>query len=330
MESLAICDQLRDVVKEKDYLEMRAGLYLNLGLVYNLLESQEKNGMKYIEKALAISININVKTLEFRCHFSLGEANLIKNHPAVALQCFERARKVAQHQKSTIDEADTLFEMGKTLLQLGDFKSAKNILKRCFKTMKHGNMADELRSCLIKAIKGTKLMEKVENHKGRKNETLMKTFEDLGDIFSSVKCFPKALEYYLKQLELSEKLGASKQEKAVICYSVAQSYSDDKQYDKSKEYFQKELLLRENEPEEQCDTWCNIGEVCKLAGDSFEEIEKAYKKAIECAVNSKNASRKSQLEKLLSKLRRGLKNDEQDDLEQSKIENMIALLTITL
>ena len=55
LESLSICDQLREIVKEKELLEMRARLYLNLGLVYNNLKNRKK-GMKYIEKALGIAV----------------------------------------------------------------------------------------------------------------------------------------------------------------------------------------------------------------------------------------------------------------------------------
>jgi NF-kappa-B inhibitor-like protein 2 len=312
LESLSICDQLRDIVKEKELLEMRARLYLNLGLVFTNLKNPKK-GVRYIEKALAITVNHSLKETEYRCHFSRGEIKLAEKHPAEALQCFERARKAAQHQGMKFEEADTLVQMGQILLQLGDFKGAKNILKKCFKTMKHGNMIDELRSSLIKAIKGTRLLEKLQNSRGTKDEILMKTCEDLGDLYSSVKCYSKAIHYYLKQLELSQILDKSNQEKAVNCFSIAQSYSDNTQYNKAKEYFHKELLLLEGKPQEQCDTWCRIAEVSELASDCFEEIEKAYNNALECARKCENANRKLRLLKLLSELRRKQKNDEDDD-----------------
>ena len=324
LDSLSICDQLRDIVKEKELLEMRARLYLNLGLVYNNLKNQKK-AMKYIEKALTITVNHNLKETEYRCHFSLGEIKLDENRPAEALQCFERARKAAQHQGMKFEEADTLVQMGKALLQLGDFKGAKNILKKCFKTMKHGNMVDELRSSLIKAIKGTKLLEKLQNDNGTKDETLMKTYEDLGDLYSSVNCYSQAVRYYLKQLELSKILEKPKHEKAVICFSIAQSYSDNKQYDKAKEYFHEELLLRKGRHLEECDSWCNIAEVSELAGDSLEEIEKAYNNALECAKKCENSNRKFYLLKLLSELRKRQKNDG-DELDECKINDFISLV----
>ena len=259
---------------------MKARLFLNLGLVYNLLENKKK-GMKYIYGALKVAGSVDLKDTEYRCHFSLGEIHLAENRLNEALRSFEHARKVAQHQKLAFEEADTLVQMAQVLLQLGDFNGAKNILKKCFKTMKHGDMIDKLRSSLAKSIKGTRLLETLENHRGTDRETLMKTYEDLGDLYASVKCFSKAVNYYEKQLHLSEVLGKTSDEKAVICFSVAQSYSDYKQYNKAKEYFQKELALRKDDPKEQCDAWCNITLMSKLAGDSREEVEKAYNNALE-------------------------------------------------
>ena len=315
LDSLSICDQLRDIVKEKELLEMRARLYLNLGLVYSNLKNQKK-GIKFIEKALTITVNHSLKETEYRCHFSIGEIKLSENHPAEALQCFERARKTAQHQGMKFEEADTLVQMGQTLLQLGDFKGAKNILKKCYKTMKHGNMVDDLRSSLIKAIKGMKLLAKLSAK--TKDEAQMKTCEDLGDLYSSVKCFSEAIHYYLKQLELSRILEKSNHEKAVICFSIAQSYSDNRQYDKAEEYFHKELNLLKGKQQEQCDTWCNIAGLYEQAGKSFEEIEKAYNNALQCASKCENESRKRRLLKLLAELKRRQNTDE-DELEECKI-----------
>ena len=318
LESLSVCDQLRDIVKEKELLEMRARLYLNLGLVYNQLKNQ-KEGIKYIERALKITVNLDLKDTEYRCHFSLGGIRLADNHPAEALQNFERARKVAQHQKMTFEEADTLVQMGQALLQLGDFDRAKNILKKCYKTMRHGNMVDELRLSFVKSIKGTRLLGKYENSLETNDEILMKTYEDLGDLYSSVKCFSKALHYYVKQLELSEVLeGKTKKDKAVICRSIAWSYSDLRQYDKAKEFFQKVLVLQEGQPREQCDTWCDIAEVTELAGESFEEIEKAYNHALEYVKKYKSPTRERHLLKLLSELRKKHKLEDDYTLDESK------------
>lgn len=300
VDSLSICNKLEDIVKEKELLEMKARLYLNLGLVNSNLHNQKK-AMKYIEKSLTIAVNQNLKDTEYRCHFSLGEIKIAENLPAQALQCFERARNVAKHQGIKFEEIDTLVQMAKMLLHLGDFKAAKNILKKCYKTTKNGTMVDELRSNLIRAIKGSRLLDKLTHKKD--DNIKMKVHEELGDVYCSVNCFDKAIDNYHKQLELSEKLDLSKTEKAVICVSLAQSYLDKKQFDKAKEYFHKELLLRTGEELEQCDTWCNIANVSEMAGDSYEDIEMAYNNALKCARKCSNSNREQRVLKLLKCLK---------------------------
>lgn len=317
LDSLALCDQLRNIVTEKELLEMRARLYLNLGLVNNNLKNNRKC-MKYIEKALAITRSQNLKDTEYRCHFSLGEIKLAENHPAEALKYFVQARKVAQHQGRKFDEADTLVQMGQVLLHLGDFKAAKNILKKCFRTMKHENIVNELRLHFINAIKGTRLVEKMENFKqGVEEEAQMKAYEDLGDLYSTIKCPKAAINCYLKQYKLANILKKSNHDKAVICISIALSYSDDKQYEKAKEYFVLEIEFQKEEPLKQFGTWCNIAEISKLAGDPGEEIEKALDNALKCAEKCQNGARKSHLLETLSNVRRKLaRSDDDEELSQ--------------
>ncbi|XP_046842371.1 tonsoku-like protein [Xenia sp. Carnegie-2017] len=315
VDSLSICNKLEDTVKEKELLEMKARLYLNLGLVNSNLHNQKK-AMKYIEKSLTIAVNQNLKDTEYRCHFSLGEIKIAENLPAQALQCFEHARNVAKHQGIKFEEIDTLVQMAKMLLHLGDFKAAKNILKKCYKTTKNGTMVDELRSNLIRAIKGSRLLDKLTHKKD--DNIKMKVHEELGDVYCSVNCFDKAIDNYHKQLELSEKLDLSKTEKAVICVSLAQSYLDNKQFDKAKEYFHKELLLRTGEELEQCDTWCNIANVSEMAGDSYEDIEMAYNNALKCARKCSNSNREQRVLKLLKCLK--MKEDGNDYESKECIE----------
>ena len=329
-ESLSICDNLGGIIEDKQRSVMKAPLYLNLGLVYNGLQNQKK-GIDYIEKALAIALNLNLKDTEFLCLFNLGDIKLSENCPAEALQYFDKARRVAQHQKKKFDEADALLRMGRAYLRLGDFKGAKNILKKCFKIMKHGNLVDKLRSRLIKAIKGTQMLETVEKSKLEKNyEALMRAYEDLGDLCSAVKCNSKAIHYYLRQFELSKELEKSSHEKAVICKSIALSYSADKQYEKAKEYYYLVLQFREGELLKQCDTWCNIADQMERAGESFEDIETAYENALECARKGHSLKKERKVLKLGQKYMKenvssevGMKIDddeEEDDVELSDDE----------
>lgn len=69
---------------------------------------------------------------------------------------------------------------------------------------------------------------------------LQKFYEKMGDGFSELNCFDKAIEYYRKMLEIAE----STQTNLSSCYySIAATYRDDEQYDKAVEFFEKEYVL---------------------------------------------------------------------------------------
>ena len=54
LKSLSVCDKLRDSVPEKELLEMRSRLYLNLGLIYESKDDQAR-AHSFMEKALFIA-----------------------------------------------------------------------------------------------------------------------------------------------------------------------------------------------------------------------------------------------------------------------------------
>lgn len=54
LKSLAVCDKLRETVSEKELLEMRSRLYLNLGLTYEN-QKDSSRAKSFMEKALIIA-----------------------------------------------------------------------------------------------------------------------------------------------------------------------------------------------------------------------------------------------------------------------------------
>ncbi len=282
--SLEICEKLQDSVHvtKKILQEMRAGLFLNLGLVFNNLNNQEEC-TKYMEKTLAIAQDQDLKDIEYRYHYITGVNKLAANRPKKALECFEEAMKTAQNQRDKFEETEASIQMGHVLLLLGNFERAKHILKKSWKLKKDGNLVGTLRSDFINAIKVTKLLkclQKSDSEQAFDKDGQIKSYEDLGDTCSKIKCYSEATKYYLKQFELSEELNKPNEEKAVICHSIACSYLDLKQYEKAKEYFHKELQLRGGE-EQKLDALCNIAKMTELA--ALEDMQKAYADALENA-----------------------------------------------
>lgn len=54
MNALQTCDKLRDCLSEREVLEMRARLYLNIGLMYEKKQDL-KEAIKFVQKALVIT-----------------------------------------------------------------------------------------------------------------------------------------------------------------------------------------------------------------------------------------------------------------------------------
>lgn len=54
LKSLSVCDKLREYVSEKELLEMRSRLYLNLGLTYDT-QNDSTRAKSFMEKALIIA-----------------------------------------------------------------------------------------------------------------------------------------------------------------------------------------------------------------------------------------------------------------------------------
>ena len=71
MRSLDLCNSLTDQVSAKEKLEMRARLYLNLGLVYEE-RLNFKEAMRFVSKALVIAKEQKLNDDVFRCHHTLS------------------------------------------------------------------------------------------------------------------------------------------------------------------------------------------------------------------------------------------------------------------
>ena len=54
LKSLSVCDKLGDLIIEKEIMEMRARLYLNLGLVYEWRNDLDK-AERFMKDALTVS-----------------------------------------------------------------------------------------------------------------------------------------------------------------------------------------------------------------------------------------------------------------------------------
>lgn len=107
LKSLWICNKLAGVVSEKEILEMKARLYLNLGLVYEYKQNY-KEAMKFVSKALVIAKEHQLQDNIFRCHITLFGLYISENDVGKALQSSKSALMSAQKGANKVNEMESL------------------------------------------------------------------------------------------------------------------------------------------------------------------------------------------------------------------------------
>nr|XP_006824749.1 PREDICTED: tonsoku-like protein-like [Saccoglossus kowalevskii] len=107
IKSLDVCDKLKNTVSEKELQEMRARLFLNLGLVFDNQQDQ-KNCIKFIRQSIYIAEKHKLHEDLFRSHFSLGSIYQKYDSNDKSLRCLEAAIKCAKNMKDKYLESDAL------------------------------------------------------------------------------------------------------------------------------------------------------------------------------------------------------------------------------
>ncbi|KAK7905043.1 hypothetical protein WMY93_017650 [Mugilogobius chulae] len=273
-------ERLEGMMPEREICEMKARLFLNLGLVCDHM-GETKRCSEFIRRSVFIADNFNLGNIYFRN----GQASN-------AVRCLEQAKECARKIKDKFSESECFHCIGKVQLFLGDFVAARRSLK---KALQLGSQQQTDKQAVKKAFKyadqGCKLEEELGEDQGRRlsSHQAVELAEQLGDLYCKVGCYTKALDAYQAQLSGAEAMGKPSRELAVIHVSLAATYTDLKQYSKAVEHYRQELKLRSGNASEECSTWQNIAMVQEEAGSDFSDIDHSFSKAFECALKTGQA-----------------------------------------
>ncbi|XP_078145625.1 tonsoku-like protein [Centroberyx gerrardi] len=284
--SLAIVeDRLEGTVPGRELSEMRARLFLNLGLVCDHL-GQPKRCSEFIRRSVFIAERSQLLEDLYRANFNLGNICFRNGQHSNAVRCLEQAKECARKIKDKFSESECFHCIGKVQLSLGDFAAARRSLK---KALLLGSQQPLDRQAVKKAFKyadrGCKLEEEMGEDLGRERSSheAVGLAEQLGDLYCKVGCYSKALDAYQAQLSGAEALGKPARELAVIHVSLAATYTDLRQHGKAVEHYRQELALRQGSPTEECSTWLNIAVSQEESGCDFEDVDSSYSTALRCA-----------------------------------------------
>ncbi|KAJ0063136.1 hypothetical protein NL108_012626, partial [Boleophthalmus pectinirostris] len=290
--SLAIVnDRLEGMVPERELCEMKARLFLNLGLVCDNL-GEPKRCSEFIRRSVFIAEKSQLLEDLYRANFNLGNIYFRNGQASNAVRCLEQAKECARKIKEKLSESECFHCIGKVQLSLGDFVAARRSLK---KALQLGSQQQTDKQAVKKAFKyadkGCKLEEELGEDQGRRlsPHQAVELTEQLGDLYCKVGCYSKALDAYQAQLTGAEAMGKASRELAVIHVSLAATYTDLKQYSKAVEHYRQELMLRAGSASEECSTWQNIAAVQEEGGCDFNDVDHSFSKALECAQKTGHA-----------------------------------------
>ncbi|KAM3840983.1 tonsoku-like protein [Vipera latastei] len=285
MKSLGVLEEkLEGQVPRREVSEMRARLYLNLGLIYDSLRNPALR-TSYIKKSIYISEQAHLSEDLFRAYFNLGNIYLREKEHSKAMRCLERARECACKMKEKCMESECYASIAQVLLGLGDFVAARRSLKKAYRLGSwQPQQRDSVGRNLRYATKVSRLQGALEEAEAAGDlEAALGLSEQLGDLFCKMGEYRRAVGAYEKQLGHAQALGRPEQELAVIHVSLAATFGDLKDHAQAVQHYQAELALRRGNPVEEGKTWLNIALAKEEAGETYQQLETCFQAALQCA-----------------------------------------------
>ncbi|XP_066121458.1 tonsoku-like protein [Saccopteryx bilineata] len=282
--SLAIVDEkLQRILSKRELSEMRARLYLNLGLTFESLQQMALCN-DYFKKSIFLAEQNHLYEDLFRARYNLGAIHWHQGQHSQAMRCLEGARECARAMKKGFMESECCVLISQVLQDLGDFLAAKRALKKAYRL---GSQNPLQKAAVCRTLKYVlaviRLQQQLEESKHGDPQGAMGVCEQLGDLFSKAGDFPKAAEAYQKQLDFAELLSRPGPELAVIHVSLATTFGDMKDHRQAMHHYEEELRLRDGNALEEAETWLNIALSREEAGDTYEELAPCLQKALSCA-----------------------------------------------
>ncbi|CAG2171392.1 unnamed protein product, partial [Oppiella nova] len=307
--ALKLCDELTEL-KDKELAEMRSRLYLNLGLVLEMM-GHWKEAMTHLHLSIALNKRFGLTEDMFRCQLALASVYEKNKELQNASNTYDEAIKSAKLLKNRTHLCDALIEKGLVLMRLHAFEVSRKCFKKAYK----------LNSPIVedreKVIRYLKIASVICDHfremsQTSDSEVKLNLCDKLGDHFVELKLFGVAIDFYKKELNLAIQCNKSDAEIAKIYVSIAQTYGDNMQYTEAIEYFTHELNCNRGNGVEESKTLKNIAEMKEYLEDDKlnDDIIETYEMALEKIGNSDTSLSLDLLQRFLAFLRsRRLKCD---------------------
>lgn len=289
LRSLSICENLKGLVDTREHGQMRCRLYLNLGLVLDSRRN-EKKATHFIGQALDLCSMHGFHEDAYKCHLALSALHFRSGRMPEALQEGQQMLKLAKKLNDKELQCESHVFLAEVHLTNSDYESAKKCYYKAYK-LKHPLLEErkKIESSLKTVVNLCNVEDSLILLKDDQCDEKLKMYESLGDGLAKLGNFSKALDYYKLMLDLAMKLGKESSFLVPIYSSLAQTYSDIKQYDEAKDYYWKEYDVTINkDPGHACKTILSLASFCEDKGDQYSELEKLYIQAKAAAIKANN------------------------------------------
>lgn len=280
--ALNLAESVREEVGEKEFMQMKTGLLINIGLVKDICGQHSESVMKF-NRAIELCRSAKLKEDLYRCQIILTGIFRQKNNIKMAVRSSDDALVTAKQIGKKILICDAYIEKGLVQILQRDFKSAKRSFAQAYME-KSPSEEDH-----AKAIRLTKLAHLIAtNHEklgqsSISSESRLKLCDKLGDLFVAVSNYKLAVEFYRRALNEAKICCKPKNELARILVSIAETYADDGHFQHALAYYEKELSFRNGNQQEQCQTLLKIAHMHEYMGHEPEKTCEAYEKALDKA-----------------------------------------------
>uniref|UniRef100_A0AAG5D8D5 Tonsoku-like protein n=1 Tax=Anopheles atroparvus TaxID=41427 RepID=A0AAG5D8D5_ANOAO len=283
---LALCDELQRTVRKTELIEMQAGTYLNLGVTADR-RGQTDTAQEHMERAIRLAREADSFELLHTCYNTMAqscsqwERTDGTEHRGKTLRLLNHGLEVASRLSNRASKmCQTLLLKAEFFLQMGDFQSARQTLKRAYhlKTPISGDakqIAIQLKVLVALCRTEDELITLEATNFARRKAL----YERMGDGACKLRNFAKAIDYYRRMLECAEALGEADRQLLPCYVSLYQTYTDNQQYELALEYLWKEYEIIANEPKEAYHTLLQIAKLYERQNKSFFDIDEIYRRA---------------------------------------------------
>ena len=240
---------VNDELKERELAEMKCRAYLNLGLIYEQKDDEQKCKL-YFQNAIKLAKRYAFKEDLNRCELSLAAFYSKIGQYSDANKIYNLAILSAKELKNKLTLFETLMGKASNLIQLEDYENAKHCFKKAYFIYKED--CDE--NCEAKRF--LKLVKQIiiklrELNSDESNVNRIKICDTLADAFVDLNCYSKALTYYNQELHYALDENYSKSQLSSIYLSLGQTYLDNKQFIEAISNFKKEIECNQGKLKEE-------------------------------------------------------------------------------